>query len=157
MEALSGLAGHVEETLRVNLQGLENAVDSPHSQLGEVGKRRPQVRRPDRGDTEYSFLPQFVSQQPAGVKASHAVADQVNRLVAECFDDVFAQPASPALDAGDRLHSRHEHPVSGRFQGLRNASEVRCQSQRPDANAGKPEEAVGQHDRGIETREYRLG
>ena len=63
-------------------------------------------------------LPRFVSQQPAGIEPPHAVADQVDRLVAEGSMNLFAQPPSPAIDAGDRLNSRHQHPVAGRFQRL---------------------------------------
>ena len=157
MEAASGFAGHVEATLCVNTQGLEQAEDTSHAQLGEVGERRPQVGRPDRCDTQYSRLPRFVRQQSAGIKPAHAMADQVHWLIAECSNDLFAQSASPALDAGHRLNSRHQHPVADRSHGLRNTTEVRRQSQRTESNACKPKQAVCQYNRCIEMCENRLG
>ena len=157
MEAASGFAGHVKATLCVNIQGLEQAEDTSHAQLGEVGKRRPQVGRPDRCDTQYSCLPRFVRQQPAGIEPAHAMADQVHWLIAECSNDLFAQSASPALDAGDRLNSRHQDSVADRLHGLRDATEVRRQGKRTDSNTCKPKQAMGQYNWCIETYEYRLG
>ena len=55
MEAASRLARHVEKALRVDLQRLEQAIDSPDAQLGEVGERRAQVRRADGGEAETRF------------------------------------------------------------------------------------------------------
>ena len=112
--------------------------------------------RSDGCNAKNLIVPRFVSQQPARIEPPHAVADQVHWLVTERLANLFAQPPSPALDAGDRLNPRHEHPIPGRFQGLRDSSEIRRQGQRADAYPRKTKQAVGQNDRGIEPCKYRL-
>ena len=105
------------------------------------------MRRTDCRDTENSFVPRLVGEQPAGVEPAHAVADQMHRLVAKCLDDLLPEPPGPALDAGDRLDPRHQDTVSRRFQGLRNATEIRRQCQRADTNPGESKQPGANNNR----------
>ena len=61
MEAAGRPARDVDAALRINTQRSHQPVDSPDSQLGVVGERRPQVRRAYGRQAENSPLPFGVS------------------------------------------------------------------------------------------------
>ena len=86
-------------------------------------------------------------EQATGVQASHAVADDVDRLVGKGPEDPVAQPAGAELDPGDGMDPRHQHPVARRPKVVRNPAEIGGQGQRPQPDARESEKPMGQHNR----------
>jgi hypothetical protein len=155
MEGLRRLPGHVEEPAVVDPQPFQEPVDPPGAEPGEVGQRRAQVRRADRGQAQHADRPRRVAQQEAGVEPPHAMREDVDRLVGEGRDDLLAEPPRAEVDPGDRVDPRHQDPVAGGAEPLGDLSEIRSQRQPAQADPAEPEQAVRQHDRSLEPGTHR--
>ena len=146
VESPGGLARDIQAPLGVHSKRIHEPENAADSQLGKVSQGRSQVRRSDGREAQDPPLPCTVCQQPSRVEAAHAVADQMDGLVWKRLEDLLTQAVGPLLDAGDRRHSCHEHPISGRDETLGYEPKVRREREAANADSRKAEQAVRQHD-----------
>ena len=66
----------------------------------------------DRREAQDPPFPGGIGEQLPGIEPSHAMPDQVDRLIAERPLDLLAKPLGPTLHAGDRRDARDHHAVS---------------------------------------------
>lgn len=144
-------AGHVEEALVLDPEHPQQPVDAADPQPGEVGDRRPEVRRADRREAEHPARPRPVGQQLAGVEAPHAVADHVHRLAGKSQLDLLGEHLCPQLHPGDRRDSRDDHAVPRGAERIGNSSEIGRQRQLAQADPAETEQAVGEDDWRVES------
>ncbi len=147
MVPAGGPPRHVKAALGIDADRIQEPIDPPDPQFGKVGEGRSQVGRADRRQAQDPPSPARSAQQPPRIKPTHAVADQVHRLIGENAVDLLAQDVRPRLDTGDRGNPRDQHPIAGGLERLGDASEIRRQGQSAQADPAEPEQPMSQHDR----------
>jgi hypothetical protein len=141
------LASHVQESLVIDPQRLQQPVDPANAELREIGQGRPQVRCGNRRQAQDAARPVEVGRQKGPrVEPAHAVPNQVDRLVRELFLDLPPELFGPPSHPGDRVHARHQYAVARRPEEVRDAAEVRGKRQWTQADSRKSKQTVGQDD-----------
>jgi hypothetical protein len=110
------------------------------------------VRRGDRGEAQNPTSPGRVGHQGPRIEPTHAVANQVHRLIVKRGQDLLAQALGAAGHTGDWLHVCDQHAVARLPQELRDSPEIGGQCHRSQPDPGESKQAVRQNDRSLQPR-----
>ncbi len=148
-------ARHVQKTEMVDSKSFHQPISPTCAFACQIGERRTQMWRSDRRQAQDALGPGRIGQECPRIEPSHAMANDMDGLVAERSFDTLGKLASTKPDARRRRDPRHQHAVAKRRQELWNLTEIPGQGQFAHANSAKAEETMGHYNRSIEAGAHR--